>query len=176
MHVEKTEPTSTLTWVITPTHSSWSTDMFPSHHLIVNPVGSCGPGYRFNCGLSLTRWPAGCGRWLGDHLARGAVPVVTQAVSNHHVVLRVGRAPRHLYGGDRTWDDNVRYITEQQMGSQITLICIFTSNSINTLSDSSIPFFLYIPNTIYKKMAHRFYGMHSQVLLCLEKSVPPSSI
>lgn len=53
---------------------------------------------------ALTWGPAGRGGKLGTHLvARSAMPAVAQPVSNHHVVLRVGRAPRHLHGGDGTW-------------------------------------------------------------------------
>lgn len=44
------------------------------------------------------------------------MPAVAQPVSNHHVVLRVGRAPRHLHGGDGTWkvkgDGNVRFVVD----------------------------------------------------------------
>lgn len=75
-------------------------------------AGSSSSGYHFNYELSLTRGPAGRGGRLGTHLvARGAMPVVAQPVSNHHVVLRVGRAPWHLHGGDRTWKVMIVYVT-----------------------------------------------------------------
>lgn len=58
----------------------------------------------FICSVALTRGPAGCSGKLGTHLvARRTMPVVTEAVSHHHVVLRVRQAAGHLHRSDGTW-------------------------------------------------------------------------
>lgn len=53
--------------------------------------------------LLLTRRPAGCTGKLGTHLVtRSTMPVVSQPISYHHVILRVWWGPWHLHRGDRT--------------------------------------------------------------------------
>lgn len=57
----------------------------------------------FMYSVALTRGPAWCSGKLGTHLvARSTVPVITKAVSHHHVVLRVRQAAGHLHWSDGT--------------------------------------------------------------------------
>lgn len=91
------------------TLSGWESD----RHLGSPEVNSlhCSSQYTRKCerangfvkSVALTRGPAGCSGQLGTHLvARSTVPVITKAVSHHHVVLRVRQATRHLHWSDGT--------------------------------------------------------------------------